>query len=685
MNILQENLKAIHDLLNESLAVMQSFPRGYTPQTLENDVLQKKSSFSPGSQFSKPQVATEIQRIINRWPKPLTNSFLDSSAYLGSVLLMFGEHMFSSVRHGEILKASVFDPGIMDLMMDYAQLKKEFDNAATVENPQSDSPLHFNAMPDTLWHEIQRRIFGLRIPYSKTITTLLGPNALVWLSAESSSGENKIQPHEFSRFNLYRLQNIGDQIQIETELLQGREGAYELSKIVVALCWNMVALSAFMEPNIFIAEDDMHISSLREKQLTFSYGGNTTNLHSFTTPSMINVISVLSEALLEPEIDCCDMMWMATGLARKTIKNDNEFSTTSPDFDYFLSHRGKDSKKVLADKILEKPELPHVFLDCLSLPKGVINRKFVFDSLGHSRRILIVNSPSFNDSEWCRKELWFTKQISQIGEAKFEMTSVQEAMHVLENITETPLPNVKRKGYPITSRILKDIAYFGRQPNKYTLEELKYSTDYLKDIERFIGSNKKTERIEKTNQVIARLFESLMKMGWKIEPFAKWSTAMQYAIAVMAMTEISESKMEVRRGIDKMNVILTEMSSMDNSYLKKHGARHLFMLGLAITLDLTKYHMNPLTSKELTHALEGAAVIRNGILLLNVMNKADQRDMHIKLLKCFTKAGVGSVGIVQSATDLVHQMIIDGEHLEILPCVTLYPGMEKLYPEFFTA
>jgi hypothetical protein len=690
MNILQENLHAVHDLLKESLAVMQSFPQGYTPQPLKKSGLRSDASFvSRGARFTDPKIGEEIQRIINRWPKPMTNAFLRSSAYLGSILHTFGKHMLSGITDGEVIQAGVSDPEIMNLMMNFAQLKKESDKAASsAENPEADSDLNFDAMPDTLWHEIERRILGLRIPYSKTITTLLGPNALVWLSAESSAGVNRIQPQEFSRFNLYRLQNIGDQIQIETELLQRPEGDYELSKIVVALCWNMVALSAFMEPEIFLGEQEMYISSIRETNretnLAFSQGEKTMNLHSFSTPSVTNVISVLSEALLEPQIDCCDMMWMATGLARQTIKNENELRVTSTDFNYFLSHRGKDSKKVLADKMLEKTELHDVFLDCLSLPKGVINRKFVFDSLGHSRTILIIDSPAFNDSVWCRKELWFTKQMSRIGEAKFEMTTLPGAMHVIENIRESAPPKIRKKGYPITPRILRDIDNFGRQPNKYSLEELKYSTDYLRDIEDLMTSNQQ-HRIGKTNQVISNLFNGLTKDGWKFEPIAKWSTAMQYAIAAMATMEITESKMEVRRGIDKMNVILTSMSSVNDSYLQKHGARHLFMLGIAITLDLTKYEMNPLMTKELTPALEGAAVIRNGILLLNVMNEGEQRDMHIRLLKHFTKAGVGSVGIVQSATDLVHQMIIDGEPLEILPCVTLYPGMEKLYPEFFAA
>ena len=38
----------------------------------------------------------------------------------------------------------------------------------------------------------------------------------------------------------------------------------------------------------------------------------------------------------------------------------------------------------------------------------------------------------------------------------------------------------------------------------------------------------------------------------------------------------------------------------------------------------------------------------------------------------------GGVGIVQNAWDEVHQGEADGMPLEVLPCVTMHPGMEGL-------
>jgi hypothetical protein len=68
--------------------------------------------------------------------------------------------------------------------------------------------------------------------------------------------------------------------------------------------------------------------------------------------------------------------------------------------------------------------------------------------------------------------------------------------------------------------------------------------------------------------------------------------------------------------------------------------------------------------------------LRDGLLLLDVRRSGPERDFRLSLLALLIEESIGSVGIVQDATDTVHNSRIGTLRLEILPCVTLYPGMQ---------
>jgi len=84
-------------------------------------------------------------------------------------------------------------------------------------------------------------------------------------------------------------------------------------------------------------------------------------------------------------------------------------------------------------------------------------------------------------------------------------------------------------------------------------------------------------------------------------------------------------------------------------------------------------------------AVQQVAVLRDGVLLLDVRGKGPRRDLNLKLLLALVTHNIGSVGMIQTSTDMVHELAIDGRSLSILPCVTLHPGMESIFPELATA
>jgi hypothetical protein len=55
------------------------------------------------------------------------------------------------------------------------------------------------------------------------------------------------------------------------------------------------------------------------------------------------------------------------------------------------------------------------------------------------------------------------------------------------------------------------------------------------------------------------------------------------------------------------------------------------------------------------------------------------RDLHFRLLLAAIRSNIGALAILQTAADPVHELEIDGQTLSVLPCVTLYPGMEDLF------
>ena len=69
-------------------------------------------------------------------------------------------------------------------------------------------------------NEIYRRSLAATTPFARTLTTLLGPDALLWLLAQSREGVGKIQPHEFSRAGWPQLWEMDTQLAIEQELMR---------------------------------------------------------------------------------------------------------------------------------------------------------------------------------------------------------------------------------------------------------------------------------------------------------------------------------------------------------------------------------------------------------------------------------------------------------------------------------
>ena len=102
---------------------------------------------------------------------------------------------------------------------------------------------------------------------------------------------------------------------------------------------------------------------------------------------MRSVLAVLAEAVENALLGAADLMWMGAALARIRhieIRNVEPITVDEEHFGLFLSHRGRDAKLPLSVAVQDLPPTHGVFLDCLTLPHGVVNRSFIYSSLAHS-------------------------------------------------------------------------------------------------------------------------------------------------------------------------------------------------------------------------------------------------------------------------------------------------------------
>ena len=207
---------------------------------------------------------------------------------------------------------------------------------------------------------------------------------------------------------------------------------------------------------------------------------------------MINVARVRKAALDSDLMSAPDMMWIGASLPEIT-GHTASFVTTNVTFpgrfEVFLSHRGKDAKQVLVDAMLRLPSSSRIFLDCMALPTGLINRHFVFRSLIQSNEILLIETENFQHSEWCKKEAWLAGILADIKFCNVSRTvDVNDAVVNLgrfggADAAPDPDPDIAigqvqdeddLSPYGVSwicSRVFKDIDYWARAPNLFSARE----------------------------------------------------------------------------------------------------------------------------------------------------------------------------------------------------------------------
>lgn len=671
-------------------------------------------------EMAKPKINEDVlqrrfERISADWPREMFPTYVDCSRVVGSAI-----HEAAYYHpHVDLDRFSLEDEDFLLRMM------------ASVAGlaPSNQNPL------------------GPMLPFSECISVLLGPQAPDWIAASSNDGPGKLQPHETSRVNWIRLFNMKEQVKIETELQKMARLEPLQSKVVVAGAWTMVAMASFMDAGIFQTEADPHITSLRAGNITLSQGLPTHTVVNFWPYSLIRVVQILREALQDEDLEACDMMWIATSLAKIRSVNSGhkeKFLADQAGPGLFLSHRGMDSKRQLMEAVLRLNLRQHVFLDCLSLPRQMINRHFVFKNLARSERVLIVETANFLESSWCRKEASFAKILARHGICKVTTVSkVDLALKEVERHQDNAISSdtspatqneqaalTRRKdGSWTTNRIMTDIDYWARKPNLFSVKEKGLPVTCFRHIEKLLRAAKSEigspaeVRSKAIANCILKTYQALLEQlrnaqsiqakdeahaGWRKllkrnkarapkatndyshlfeAPIDLWATAAQYAIAALSLDSTVYNKVETRRYIDASNSLTSEILNLikatsEEGNVEDRLVKCMILMCAGVALALAGEDYRYVADNGIRQLVDGLALVQDGLLLVDAREQTPQRELLLRLFVLMViRNDIGSVGLLQDILDPVHERFVDGASLEVMPCVTLHPGMESLFSQ----
>jgi hypothetical protein len=672
--------------MQSAINVMAQFTADYVPQAANfpEKASAGASDWMSGTSvdeiLSDPKVQAWLHEVIAAWPKEFLPVFLRCSSVIAQILSMFG---VGDERVG--LGMAMLEPETMQLMMAIAQVDRETKSLEDRDEvPEEKDPFGFKKAAVS---ELMRRRVAFRVPFARTLATLLGPDALVWLTARSREGSGKIQPHEFSRAGWVRIWEIDTQTAIEEELLAIDPKVEHLSKMVVALSWTLVALASFVAPALFLGERTSHLISSRDGQYTVASGTGSRTLISFFTSAMRSLVAVLSTGLTNPLLTAPDLMWIGAALARVrevVIRHAGSSPIVEEKFGLFLSHRGRDAKRPLSIAVRALPQTHGVFLDCMTLPHGVVNRSFIYNSLARSERILIVETANYLESEWCRKEAWFADAMVMHGLATLERVTLADA---IGRVAAEGPKSLRRRGdqrfsYPMSDRVLQDIDYWARKPNLHSLKETGHSIEALAPLQKVLASQPRPEDgdwVKGLGRAVAETLSGVVSDAPTGSPLDLWATALQLSVAAFGTTSTARSKDEVRRGIDHLNKALNSLIASKlhlDPVFQSRPSGYLAVLAAAAVTQLAGFDLDQRMTPAVNLAVDKTAILHDGVLLLDAQEPGLRRNFHLQLIAMLVKGNIGSVGIIQRAGHEVHKDRVAGLSLEILPCVTLHPGIE---------
>jgi hypothetical protein len=286
---------------------------------------------------------------------------------------------------------------------------------------------------------------------------------------------------------------------------------------------------------------------------------------------------------------------------------------------------------------------------------------------------------------WCRNESWFAEILSRQGRLRLVRNGLDD---VLAALAQTSSPSAESDQpvpedefiYTIAHRIMRDFDYELRAPNRASAGKKGLDVSLLAPVEELI--RRKDVSASARAEIILGVLRAVASTPASAEAHDLWCSALQLTIAAISPEAQTRSKMETRNGVDRLNALVSRIMRADirtDVVYQADAPRYLALAAAAVLIDLTGYAVDQEAIKVIERLTNGVAFLQNQTLVLDVRAPGPMRDLHFRLLLAAIRSNIGALAILQTAADPVHELEIDGQMLSVLPCVTLYPGMEDLF------
>lgn len=346
-----------------------------------------------------------------------------------------------------------------------------------------------------------------------------------------------------------------------------------------------------------------------------------------------------------------------------------------------------------------------------------MNRHFVFRSLVRSRGVVVVDSPHFHESEWCRKEAWLADTLSKLGYIQVHrVTGAQEAIGFIESsngagalaaatsgssvaTSDATAEHDERRAW-VSLRILSDIDSPWFTPNLHSVRanglsvsSLESMVDWLSHVSRQPWTDANALRpkvVGRLSDMYAELTRETARLDSAPQDDREhaadprvdlWATAAQLTVAALSLRTSAYSKPRTRQYVASLGTLSSELIRFVRRTEPPDSPQLADCFALAAgaaALDLARSDPEPVAALGLAQLIGGLGIYHDGLLLLDVRTAGAEREQKLGLAILMITSDLASVGVLQDGHDPVHEGSVDGMQLDILPCVTMYPGMESL-------